>query len=427
MSSQSSRQILQVRAAIAALVSVGLVACSTPVFGATQPTMKLRSPHTHMEESVRDLIETVIVMPHTYDAETGVFGTYRRETIPVSRAAMEASILPLYVAIEIVQKTPNALVPPEIIIPYLVLPWALAGATYAKIRQEIQEFRDGLADQLTKSASPPLANEVIAGDLYSQLRRVSGIDANVIAESTTVPLGTDVVLFVKFTEVVIDVQKSDAIIETGATATLRRVSDGKTLYSKAFYYQDEDKLKHWIEDDVALWRTYLHFARHSFARRITAEIFEKYELRHELRPIPTESAVPVKENNWQVASKSSSPTLAWKLDLMGRDDYGPWTDDISEANTFYDLEIYDNLRLIYSAKQIADPHHQVTQPLDNCQELYWTVRPSYHVDDKIKYGEWMRYYTSENMNEGYVGTEASEMPAFVRGFALLKTKCRRKT
>jgi len=200
MTSQSSRQILQVRAAIAALVSVGLVACSTPVYGATQPTTKLRFPHTHMEESVRDLIETVIVMPHTNDAEMGVFGTYGRETTPVSRAAMDASILPLYVAIDIVQRTPNVLVPPEIIIPYLVLPWALAGATYAKIRQEIQEFRDDLADQLTKSASPPLANEAIAGDLYSQLRRVSGIDANVLAETTAVPLGTDVVLFVRFTD-----------------------------------------------------------------------------------------------------------------------------------------------------------------------------------------------------------------------------------
>jgi hypothetical protein len=337
---------------------------------------------------------------------------------------MDASILPLYVAIDIVQRTPNVLVPPEIIIPYLVLPWALAGATYAKIRQEIQEFRDGLTDQLTKSASPPLANEAIAGDLYSQLRRVPGIDANVIAETTAVPLGTDVVLFVRFTEVVIDVQKSDAIIETGATATLRRVSDGKTLYSKAFYYKDEDKLKNWIEDDVALWRTYLHFARHYFARQITAELFEKYELRHELRPIPTESAVPMKDDNWQAASKSSNPTLAWKLILMGRDDYGPWTDEISEANTFYDLEIYDNHRLIYSAKQFADPRHEVTQPLNHCQELRWTVRPSYHVDDKIKYGEWMRYYTSANMNEGYVGTKASEMPAFLRGFAVLKTKCR---
>ena len=424
MSSQSSRQILQVRAAIAALVSVGLVACSTPVFGATQPTMKLRSPHTHMEESVRDLIETVIVMPHTYDAETGVFGTYRRATTPVSRAAIEASIVPLYVAIDIVQRTPNGLVPPEIIIPYLVLPWALAGATYAKIRQEIQEFRDSLTDQLTKSASPPLANEVIAGDLYSQLRRVPGIDANVVAESLTVAVGTDVVLFVKFTSVVIDIQKSDANIETGASATLRRVSDGKTLYYKVFYYQDEDKLKNWIEDDVALWRTYLHFARHYFARQITAELFEKYELRHELRPIPTESVVPRKDDNWQATSKSGNPTLAWDLRLMGRDDYGPWTDEISEANTFFDLEIYDNHRLIYSAHQIADPHHRVSQPLDKCQDLHWTVRPSYHVGGKIKYGEWMRYYISANLDEGHVGTKASEMPAFLRGFAVLKTKCR---
>ena len=424
MSSQSSRHKSPVRAAITALVSVCLVAGSTLVYGATQPTMKLRFPHTHVKESVRDLIETVVVMPHTTDAELGVFGTYERKTISVADAAVGASMLPLYLSIELIQRTPNALFPPELIIPFLVLPWTLAGAAGAKIQQEIQQFRDGLTDELTKSASPPLANEVIAGDLYSQLRRVPGIDANVIAESLTVAVGTDVVLFVKFTSVVIDIQKSDANIETGASATLRRVSDGKTLYYKVFYYQDEDKLKNWIEDDVALWRTYLHFARHYFARQITAELFEKYELRHELRPIPTESVVPRKDDNWQATSKSGNPTLAWDLRLMGRDDYGPWTDEISEANTFYDLEIYDNHRLIYSAHQIADPHHRVSQPLDKCQDLHWTVRPSYHVGGKIKYGEWMRYYTSANLDEGHVGEKASETPAFLRGFAFLKTACR---
>ena len=99
----------------------------------------------------------------------------------------------------------------------------------------------------------------------------------------------------KFTSVVIDIWKSDANHrDRGQCNVKRRVSDGKTLYYKDFYYQDEDKLKNWIEDDVALWRTYLHFARHYFARQITAELFEKYELRHELRPIPTESVVPMK-------------------------------------------------------------------------------------------------------------------------------------
>jgi len=424
MISRSSRQKLQVRAAITALVSVCLAAYSTLVYGATQPTMKLRFPHTHVQESVRDLIETVIVMPHTTDAELGVFGTYERKTISVADAAIGASMVPLYVSIDLIQRTPNALAPPELVIPFLVLPWTLAGAAAAKIQKEIQQFRDRLTDELTKSAGPPLANEVIAGDLYSQLRRVSGIDANVIAETTTIPVGTDVVLFVKFASVVIDIRKSKANIETGASATLRRVSDGKTLYYGDFYYQDEDKLQNWIEDDAALWRTYLHFARHYFARQITAELFEKYELRHELRPMPTESVVPVKDDNWQVRSRSGSPTLAWELRLMGRDDYGPWTDDISEATTFFDLEIYDNHRLIYSANHIADSYHLVTQPLDRCRDLYWTVRPSYHVGGKIRYGEWMRYYKSVNQDEGHVGTKASEMPAFLRGFAVLETACR---
>ena len=186
MTSQSSRQILQVRAAIAALVSVGLVACSTPVYGATQPTTTLRFPHTHMDESVRDLIETVIVMPHTYDAETGVvWHLSARDNTSLARSDGGLDFAAVRCDRNRTEDSQRTC-PPEIIIPYLVLPWALAGATYAKIRQEIQEFRDGLTDQLTRSASPPLANEVIAGDLYSQLRRVPGIDANVIAESMTV-------------------------------------------------------------------------------------------------------------------------------------------------------------------------------------------------------------------------------------------------
>ena len=69
MTSQSSGRKLQVRAAIEVVVSVGLVACSTPVYEGAQPTMKTRHPHTHLEEVERDRIETVVVMPHTPQSE----------------------------------------------------------------------------------------------------------------------------------------------------------------------------------------------------------------------------------------------------------------------------------------------------------------------------------------------------------------------
>ena len=108
---------------------------------------------------------------------------------------------------------------------------------------------------------------------------------------------------------------------------------------------------------------------------------------------------------------------------MGRDDYGPWTDEISEANTFFDLEIYDNHRLIYSAHQIADSHHrgdsatrQVSGPaLDSSGRPIMLVTRSNTVSGCATTPAltWMR---------GYVGTNASEMPAFVRGFAALENK-----
>ena len=299
MTSQSSGQTFHVRAAITAFVSVGLVACSTPVYEGAQPTMKTRHPHTHLEEVERDRIETVVVMPHTPQSELTVFGTYDKDTISVTDGVLAASQIPLLIAIDASTSDLGTIVPPEILIPVIVLPSAIMGASAAKAAQEIQEFRDRLTEHLVNAASPPLENQVLASDIYSRMRRVSAIDTNVIADTTPLPEDTDVVLLVRYIDFLIDVQGNDAMIEVGASATLQRVSDGKVLWAREYFYEDRDTLSNWTRDELVLWDNYINFARHFLARQITSELFEKYELRHNLYPLATDSVVLSRGDRWQ--------------------------------------------------------------------------------------------------------------------------------
>jgi hypothetical protein len=59
----------------------------------------------------------------------------------------------------------------------------------------------------------------------------------------------------------------------------------------------------------------------------------------------------------------------------------------------------------------------------------WSVRPSYHVDGGVKFGEWMRFNSDNGIandtGKGSVGRKASEAPAYTQDFALLEIKCGR--
>jgi hypothetical protein len=413
------------RPTICALTSLSLIACSAPVYEGIQPTMKTRYPPMHMEEAARTPIETVVVMPHTEQVELLLFGTYDRPTPTITEGVIAGTTIPLIIAMDAAASDLGKVVPPELLIPVIILPGVLIGASVTKTTQEIQDFRDGLTDVLVESASPPLANMTLARDVYSSLRHVKSLNANVIAETTPLPEGTDTVLLAAMIDAVIDIQGGHADITTGAMATLRRVADGKVLWRNYYYYQDKDTLKNWTKDDAAAWVNYINFARHYFGRQITADFFEQYELRHDLYPVPTDTVQRIADDNWRGISKSQNPTLSWKLVLMGRDAYGPWTSAINEDNTFYDLEIYDERHLVYSAKELPETHHDIPVSLDGCNRLWWTVRPSYYVGGKVRFGEWMRFYTRMGLDDGHVGTNASDVPAFLSGFARLDALCRK--
>ena len=138
----------------------------------------------------------------------------------------------------------------------------------------------------------------------------------------------------------------------------------------------------------------------------------------------------MKRNDWQSSTKSVTPTLAWDLELLGGDSYGPWVSSIDEANTFYDLEIYDNRTLVYAEERLPDPIHTLAWEIEPCKTYRWSVRPSYQIGSEIKYGEWMRFEReseeSPNASKGSIGDKASEAHAYIQEFASLEVKCGRR-
>ena len=317
-------------------------------------------------------------------------------------------------------------IPVGIPFPILTIPGALIGGISGATKREIQEFRDKLTEELANAASQPLTNDALASDVFWSIRNVPNLDSRVFAPTTPIPDDTDAILYVGFSDLTINVEGKEAIITITASATLRRMEDGEHLYEEDITYQDRDTLSNWTENENALWRDYSNFARHYIGREISAEVFDRVNLRHELRPKKTDSVARVKKNEWQGFSKTSSPTLAWDLELLGDDEYGAWADAIEEDNIFYDVEIYDAHRLVYAAKQIRDTRHTLDEALEPCKTYRWSVRPSYHVAGSIKFGEWMRFNSDTHSAQANVGRRASAAPAYLQDFPSLKIKCGRR-
>ena len=260
------------------------------------------------------------------------------------------------------------------------------------------------------------------------IHEMPSLDPKLIALTAPIPEDTDVALYVSFNGIAIDVQGKEAIITTSAGATLRRLSDGTDLYQTVVHYQDRDTLDNWTDNENALWQVYANFARHYLGRELSADLFDRIELQHELRPTATDTASRDRKDERQLVSKSLSPTLAWKLTLVGGDSYDVWSGPIDESNIDYDVEIYDMQQLVYYEEQVQEPRHTINMELEPCHTYRWSVRPSYHVDNEIRFGEWMRFDSATGIHtaKGIVGRKASDAPAYIQDFALLKIECGRR-
>ena len=407
-----------------------------PAAGQTssEPSSSVQEPntpdtHTHMAEEIRASVKKIVVVPGLSPPEGEIKGTYDDDTpglVGGMQSGSRAGNIPLEVGGVAV----------NIPLPILTIPGAILGGLSGAAKRRIQEFRDQLTDELVKAEKQQLTNEGLALDVYSGVRKLPNFETHLFAPITPIPEDTDAILYVGFKSLEIDVQEEDAIITTTAIETLRRLSDLTDLYEKEVIYQDRDTLESWTMNETALWHDYANFARHYFGRELSAEAFSRVELRHELRPKKSDTVSLVKKNEWQGVSKSTTPTLAWELTLLGDDSYGSWTDEIEESDIYFDVEIYDVHRPVYEKKQIQGSSHTIEYEIDACKTYRWSVRPTYHIDGAIKYGEWMKIIpdaetdteseTELEFENGISGRRASVAPAYVQDFASLEIKCGKK-
>jgi hypothetical protein len=376
-----------------------------------------------MSEELRASVKKLVVIAGPSPARQEITGSYGKATAGLV-GGMDAGSRAATIEKDI------GGVPVFFPIPVLTFPATIIGGISGTTMREIQELRDAMTEDLAQAADQPLTNDGLASDVYFGLLNVPGLDTRIFAPTTPMPNDTDAILYVSVNEVTIDVQGKEAILTASAVATLRRLSDGKDLYETVIQYQDRDTLGNWTEDENALWRDYANFARHYLGREISADVFDRVELNHELRPRESDTVARVKKNDWQGTSRSTTPTLAWELTLLGGNSYGSWPDEIDESNIYYDIEIYDMHELVYVENQLAGPSHTLFFELEPCKTYRWSVRPSYHVGNEIKFGEWMRAEVESasdtETTKGIFGRAASEAPAYIQDFPSLEIKCGRR-
>ena len=377
------------------------------------------APLPQMPEEARKSVRKIVVLPMESPAGQAVTGDYRNETPGFGVGAAQGSEIGKGVQTEV------GGIPVGIPFPILTLPGAIIGGISGYTQREIQEFRDGLTRDLADAASQPLSNDAIASDVFWGLRKVPGMEPKLMAPTAAMPADTDAVLYVSLNDVTIDVKGKEAIIITSAKATLRRVSDGSDIYRTTVEYADRDTLSNWNRDEHALWHDYVNFAKHYIGREISAELFHRIGLKHEIRPVKSADIKKIKKNDWAGISKSSTPTLAWELVLDGAEPIS-LASTISQSDITYDVEIYDTDRLVYSANGISANSHAVLEELDPCKTYRWSVRPSFRSANDLKYGEWMRSDAGEKTGNGGSGIAASVAPAYIYDFASLEIKCRRR-
>lgn len=406
-----------------ALQVISIVAILAPLWAAQGQTESAPSASTaasHMPEELRTTVRKVVVIPGQFSVNQDVTGSYEKTTDGLIGGIDSGS------RIGTVSKDIGG-VPVNVPIPGLAIPGAIYGGLSGAAKREIQEMRDELTERLADAGSEPLSSDGLALDVYRGIQKMPNVDAKLYAPTTPVPEDTNAILYVGINGIAIDVQGKDAIITTAAGVTLRRLSDDAILYETIILYQDRDTLDNWTDDENALWQDYANFARHYLGRELSADLYDRIVLPHELTPRGTESAKQAKKNRQLFESRSLAPMLAWELNLLGGDSYDNWPVKVDESSIYYDIEIYDSHQLVYEALQIQRNDHSLGWELEPCLTYRWSVRPSYHVGDDIRYGQWMRFDSDDDTftGKGIIGRNASEAPALTQDYPQLEIACGR--
>lgn len=385
-----------------------------------QPAVPAPPPQAPMPESLRTDIRRAVIVGGHVAAGKDVDGTYKKATPGLEGGMAEGSRLGT-ISTEVGPVNVNFPVP------ILTIPGAIYGGLTGASKREIQEFRDALTEELANADSQPLTNYGLALDVHRELARMPSPTTKLFAPGVDIPDDTDAVLYVRFNNTGIDVQGRDAIVTVSATATLQSAADGSNLYEREVWYRDQDTLSNWTKNDNALWRDFSNFAAHYLAREIVAEVFGRIDTPHVLTPTASDSVKADRRDPRLFTSRTRRPTLAWDLGVDADKPVPAWLGSIGAADLSYDVEIYDEHRLVYAEKQVREPRHTLAVELPECSTYRWTVRPVYRIDGATRYGRWLRFSTESEKaataSDGLLGRNASTAPAYIQDFAKLRLRC----
>jgi hypothetical protein len=364
-----------------------------------------------MPDEVRDTVSRIVILPTAGQSGESITGTYDEETLGLQGGMARGAGIGT-VPVEVGH------VPINIPIPIVREIGMIVGGIAGHRQRTVQDMRDRMVDDLARAVDQPLSNIALATDVYWGLRNVATVQPKLFAQTTPIPKDTDAILFVHLDQLTLNVQEDEVIVSTAAVARVQRYSDGTTLYRATAQYEDRDTLKNWARDDYALWRAYGEYARHYIARELTAILYERVAVSHELMPAPHESIKPDKKDDWAGKTRSLTPTLAWDFELLGS---SAATDGAAIA---WDIEIFDEQRPVYQAQQIQGTQHTPAVPLEPCKTYRWSVRPTYTRDGVTRNGTWMRKGVAGAQSNGNSGRAISVAHAYVQDFAVLQVDCK---
>lgn len=378
----------------------------------------VRDSNELMSEEYRASVSKIVVLPGLSPVDGTVTGSYGKETLGLLDGIDKGLGLGTF------SKEVGG-IPLSVPIPLLGTIGAIFGGVSGASKRAVQDFRDALTAELAKSADTQLSNDALATDVFWRLHEVPGLSAKVLITAAQISADTDAILYVSFSDSTIDVQEADAVMKMSATAALLRLSDGIHLYENQIHYQDRDTLQNWTKNDAAAWHDFANFARHYLGREISAEIFERVFVKHDLHPVESNNVTRAKKKSiWFGTSKSTTPTLGWEHTIDVDDAEAPWAKTIGASDIAYEIEIYDSHQLVYAAKRIPETRFGVDLELEPCTTYYWSVRPSYKINGDTRFGEWMR--SNPDSANGNDGSAASVATAYIHDFAKLEIACGRR-
>lgn len=399
------------------------------------PSSMVRKPppelRDDMTEALRGQLDSILVVATRDAATEKLSGSYEKDTYGLMDGVAAG-----HDAGRVTKEIGP--VPVSMRIPGTTIPGMIIGGLLGSAQREVQELRDALTEELIDAESTPLADDGLALDVFSWLRRVPDLNAKIIGPASPLPEAMDAMLYVNFDGVAIDVQGKEAVITTTAVASLRGLGNNRQLYRTVVHYQDRDSLRNWTANDNRLWHSYVNYARHYLGREVAARVYNRVDLPHTLTPEATDSAKADRKKPLTFVSKSKQPELAWTLEVAdaGSPAFGGAGEAarLDESVTWYDVEIYDVDRLVVFEEGVPEPRYTVPMELE-CGEYRWSVRPSWRVAGTVRYGPWMRFPPPPREPKegeetppppnGLSGRAASEAPAYTQDFPALSIDCRR--